>query len=174
MGAMGQVLFAHARLLEEIVVRLAGPGPDTDDILQATFLAAIGAFPSFRGHSRVSTWLARIAINVTIDALRKRRRRAIEPVEVDDLPADCCDAEEVVQMRAELARLHGLLDELAPMRRVAFVLHVLEQRDVEEVAALTGASIVATKSRIFWARRTLLRRARLDPVLRGRFSGGGR
>jgi len=46
------------------------------------------------------------------------------------------------------------------------VLHVFEGLPIEEVAALTGASVTASKSRIFWARRELMKRASRDPLLR--------
>jgi DNA-directed RNA polymerase specialized sigma24 family protein len=49
---------------------------------------------------------------------------------------------------------------------VAFMLHVFEGHPLEEVAALTGASLTATKSRVFWARRELWKRASRDPLLK--------
>jgi DNA-directed RNA polymerase specialized sigma24 family protein len=55
---------------------------------------------------------------------------------------------------------------IAPKKRIAFVLHVFEGRPIEEIATLTGASVTATKSRVFWARRELLKRAACDPMLR--------
>jgi DNA-directed RNA polymerase specialized sigma24 family protein len=62
---------------------------------------------------------------------------------------------------------------IAPKKRIAFVLHVFEGHPIEEVAALTGASITATKSRVFWARRELLKRAARDPQLRDLVEGAG-
>jgi len=61
-------------------------------------------------------------------------------------------------------------------KRLAFVLYVFEGRPIDEVAALTGATRVATKSRVFWARRELLARVAADPVLRelGQSMGGAR
>jgi DNA-directed RNA polymerase specialized sigma24 family protein len=47
--------------------------------------------------------------------------------------------------------------------RIAFVLHVIEARPIDEVAALMSATKAATKSRVFLCRRQLLERARRDP-----------
>src|SRR5262249_6484757 len=73
--------------------------------------------------------------------------------------------------RRKLERLHQHLEQVAPKKRIAFVLHVFEGHAIEEVAALTGASVTATKSRVFWARRELLRRAARDPILRDLLEG---
>ncbi len=171
--ALGIVLAEHGPSLERHITRLMGPSPDVEDVLQQVFIAAIGAFPRFRGEARVRTWLTRIATHVTIDALRRpaRKHRSRASHDFDAEPAVAAAPDEQSGARRELARFHALLDQLTPVRRVAFVLHAVEGRPIAEVAALTGASAVATKSRIFWARRKLMALARRDPVLRGRFEG---
>jgi DNA-directed RNA polymerase specialized sigma24 family protein len=58
------------------------------------------------------------------------------------------------------------LEAIAPKKRIAFVLHVVEGYSLEEVATLMKASRTATKSRVFWARRELLARAGRDALLR--------
>lgn len=175
-AALEEVLSAHAAVLQRVITRLVGAGPDAEDVLHATFVAAMDAFPSFRGEARVSTWLSRIAVHVAIDALRHRQRRAGSAPDTDasEVPAALDGADERVQARRELVRLNHILDALPPLRRVAFVLFVIEGRTLEEVAALTGATVMATKSRVFWARRAVLARAKKDPLLRERAERGTR
>jgi RNA polymerase sigma-70 factor, ECF subfamily len=168
--ALHTVFSAHAPYLERMLIRIVGPSPEVADLLQTTFLGAIRAFPQFRGEAQVRTWLARIAIRTAQERLRsaERRRRA-------DLPGleDSADArgrhqhaEQDVDTRRRLSRLYTHLEAIGAKKRVAFVLHVFEGHPIDEVAALTGASVTATKSRVFWARRELLRRASRDPLLR--------
>lgn len=166
--AMELVLSSHADMLERVVVRLVGAGADAEDVLHATFLAAMDAFPTFRGEARLSTWLSRIAVHVAIDALRHRQRRVVVAVDPEDVAGGEGPTDDRVQARRELARLEELLDALPPLRRVAFVLFAIEGRSLDEIAALTGASLMATKSRVFWARRALLARAAKDPILKER------
>jgi len=172
--AMGIVLGEHAEAVERHIVRLMGPGAEVEDVAQQVFIAAIRAFPRFRGEAKVRTWLIRIATHVTIDVLRSPawRRRSRPKTDVDERDAKTVAPDEHTRARRELRRLSCLLDELSAVRRVAFIMHVLEGRPIAEVAVLTGASKVATKSRIFWARRQLLKLARRDPVLADRFEGG--
>jgi RNA polymerase sigma-70 factor (ECF subfamily) len=62
-------------------------------------------------------------------------------------------------------RIQAHLSAIGPERRIAFVLHVVEGRPIEEIAQIVGASRVAVKSRIFWARRALMASVRRDPAL---------
>jgi RNA polymerase sigma-70 factor, ECF subfamily len=164
--ALDEVFRAHASNLERLLVRLIGPGADAEDLLQDVFAAAIAAFPRFRGEASVGTWLHRIAIHVAHRHLRAPRRRLEVPVEdVREAPA-VAESPEVATARREAAdRLYEHLDKLDARKRIALILHVVEDLPIAEVAALMGASRTATKSRLFWARRWLVRRLRKDPAL---------
>jgi RNA polymerase sigma-70 factor (ECF subfamily) len=174
--ALHAVFTAHAPYLERLLARVAGRSLEVSDLLQSTLLAAIEAFPRFRGEAQVRTWLARIAIRTAHDRLRRashRKRTHLEDVEeAADNQAVPRSGEHELDVRRHLARLEFHLTALGPKKRIAFVLHVFEGMPLDEVAALTGASLTATKSRVFWARRELLARAARDPLLRGALIGG--
>lgn len=173
-AALQQVFSEHAPFLERLLTRVAGPGDEVEDLLQMTLMAAMKAFPGFRGEARVRTWLSRIAIRVAQEHLRKpeRTRRARLTVVEDARTEDESRApDRNLETRRMMERLYHHLDAIGPKKRVAFVLHVFEGHSVEQVAALVGASLTATKSRVFWARKELIARASKDPVLRGVFRG---
>jgi RNA polymerase sigma factor (sigma-70 family) len=166
--ALERVLSAHAPYLERVLRRVAGGTLDVEDLLQTTLMAAIQAFPRFRGEAHVRTWLARIAVHTAQDRLRSasvRRRVDMPDFELTTSGGDA-EPEHALEQRRRLERLEHHLSALGPKKRVAFVLHVFEGMPIEEVAALMGAGVPATKSRVFWARRELLRRAARDPLLR--------
>lgn len=166
-AALAQVFRAHSPAVERVLGRLVGPDADKEDLLQLTLMAAIGAFPRFRGEASVQTWLIRIAVRVVHEHLRRPERRRRVSLELVSAPVDpAAEPDRVVAARRALSRLYDHLDVIGPKKRIAFVLHVFEGHPIEDVAAIMGASRVATKSRIFWARRELLRRARKDPTLR--------
>jgi RNA polymerase sigma factor (sigma-70 family) len=168
--ALQAVFLAHSPYLERLLGRVAGSALEVEDLLQSTFVAAIDAFPRFRGEAQVRTWLARIAIRIAQDRLRSaahRRRGDLPDLEDSADPRGEFDAPDFsVDTGRRIRRLQHHLGAIAPKKRVAFVLHVFEGLPIEEVAALTGASVTATKSRVFWARRELLKRAERDPLLR--------
>lgn len=168
--ALQAVFSAHSPYLERLLGRVAGSALEVEDLVQSTFLAAIQAFPRFRGEAQVRTWLARIAIRIAQERLRSashRRRTDVPDLEERaDERGGVEQPDESVDAMRRIARLRHHLEAIAPKKRVAFVLHVFEGLPIEEVAALTGASLTATKSRVWWARRELVKRAQRDPVLR--------
>jgi RNA polymerase sigma-70 factor (ECF subfamily) len=167
-AALERVFRQHAAMLHRLLVRLLGNAADADDVLQTTLVQASRAFTKFRGEAAVDTWLSRIAIN----AARSHMRSAQAPVRAtlelvgDDTPSPEQSPEDIIHDRQRVARLHHHLAALSPVKRIAFVLSVVEGMPVEEIAALTGSSVFATKSRIYWAGRALRARARKDALLR--------
>jgi RNA polymerase sigma-70 factor (ECF subfamily) len=169
-AALELVLAREIPDLERLLHRLAGPRADIDDALQATLLAAVQAFPRFRGEASLRTWLARIAVRIFFEDLRRpeRRRRAQLEIVPGGEPGDVRQPSprDQVDARRRLEGVYRHLATIAPKKRIAFVLHVLEGRPIDEVAALMGATAMATKSRVFWARRELTARVKCDPALR--------
>lgn len=159
---------ANVRYVERVIVRLTGPTPDLEDLVQTTFIQAFQSFARFRGEASLKTWVTRIAVHVALHQLRAGVRRALplelvpESREPED-PAPPADQEAASRQLAR--RLHTLLDGIAPKKRVAFLLYTVDEHSIEEVAALTGSSKAATKSRIWFARRELLAMVKAHPDL---------
>jgi RNA polymerase sigma-70 factor, ECF subfamily len=171
----------HAGRVERVISRVVGPTPDLEDLVQATFIEAIRSFPAYRGEASMASWVTRIAIHVSYHHLRRGVRRFVSlevlPTAGDDRHvAPAPDGE--LDTRRVTARLHALLDKIKPKKRVAFVLYAIEGYTVEEIAAYTGASATAVKSRLFFARRELQGLVKADPDLVERASvllrGGNR
>ncbi len=117
------------------------------------------------------TWLTRIAVRTAMRELSKPTHRRVALELVDGVGRDSA-TDAVVAARRQLERVQEHLGCLPVKQRLSFVLHVVDGRSIEEVAALMSATQTATKSRIFLARRTLVRRAQRDPVLQELMRGG--
>ena len=167
-GALEAVFRAHAHGLSRLLTRIIGPSIDVEDLLQETFAAALGAFATFRGEAAIRTWLHRIAIHVAQQHLRRpRHRREVPLAELEEVAPDA-PATTTAEDREQAARLYAHLDAIDAAKRIALVLYVIEGHTVDEIAVLVGASRTATRSRIFWARRALLKRLRRDPAFADR------
>jgi RNA polymerase sigma-70 factor (ECF subfamily) len=168
----------HGPYLSGLLRRLLGASPDIEDLLQATFVRAMAAFPRYRGEGAVAHWLAGIAVLIAREHLRRpevRRRARWDQVSLVDEPeAPEVSVERRVDGRRLLDRVAAHLDHVSPDQRLAFLLHVVEGYPIATVARMTGASGVATKSRVFLARRALRTRAARDPVLAAMVSIGPR
>jgi RNA polymerase sigma-70 factor (ECF subfamily) len=166
--ALEAVFRAHAEPLARLLTRIIGPSAEVEDLLQDTFAAAITAFRTFRGEASIKTWLHRIAIHVAHQYLRRPRHRREVALADPELVADQASSSMSPEGREVARRLYEHLDAIDATKRIALVLYVIEERTVAEIAALMGASTAATRSRIFWARRALMKRMRRDPSFAGR------
>ena len=163
--AIQELFRAHLPGVHRVIHRLVGARADVDDLVQTVFVDAFRSLAGFRGDALFSTWLARIAVRVTMHAIRRRPPVAASLSEEAELAADLPGPERRVAAREGLVLLDRLLAELRPKRRAAFVLHVLEGYSMEEVAAILSASTAAVKVRVHDARRHIERRVRRDPEL---------
>lgn len=148
------------------IYRILGPTREVDDLVQETFIAAFRGLAKFRGESRLSTWIDRIAVRVAFDHVRTRSRVPV-PLGLapgEELAGGLPDAQ--AHAREGLRRLYAELARLSPQARTAFALYAIDGRSIADVAKLVGTSIVTAKLRIWRARRELMKRAAEDPVLK--------
>jgi RNA polymerase sigma-70 factor, ECF subfamily len=168
--ALDRLVRQEAPRVTRLLVRMLGPRPDLEDLVQNVFLETCRALPRFRGDAAVSTFIGGITVHVARRAMRpsawftRRAHVEVEPVAVSDPERATAHGE---QLRA----LHRALEKVAPRKRIAFLLWALDGLDIAAIAELTGASPSATKSRIFHAQKELKRRAERDPYLRGLLRG---
>lgn len=164
--AMDAVLRPLLPALEQFLRKLVRDSSDVEDLLQSSLVAAIAAFPRFRADASVKTWLLRIATCQVHDLWRSpARRRRVSLELVAEPEAEGTRVAEQAEARRRLARVYEHLAAIAPKKRIAFILHVIDGRPMEEVASLMNATVFATRSRVLWGRRALVARLRRDPVV---------
>ena len=151
--------------VHRLLHRVLGASPMLEDLIQETFIRVFRSLASFRGEAHLGTWIGRIALRVAFDHLRQSRPAAARLEVVPDLASDDPDAERQLMAREGLRRLYRILERLDAKQRIAFTLCAIDGRPQQEVASLMSASLVATKARIWRARREVDRLARLDPLL---------
>jgi RNA polymerase sigma factor (sigma-70 family) len=143
--------------LRGVAFRMLGSAAEADDAVQSAWLRASRA--DAREVTNVPGWLTTIVSRVCLDALRVRRRRREDLVDLAELePAVAPASEPDPEEQALLAESVGLallvvLDALGPAERVAFVLHDLFAVPFGEIAEIVDRSPVATKQLASRARR---------------------
>ena len=134
-----------------------------EDALQEAYIAAYRHIGDFRGDAAVGTWLTRIVVNQSLQALRKsRRERVVVPFgdsadgDVPDVADDPQYTPESLMLRTEIRRLvERKIDELPAAYRTVFMLREVEDLTVEETAAALDIPAATVRSRLFRAKARL-------------------
>ena len=154
--AMQRLWSQHAPHIDAVVRRLCGDPELAADISQEVWMQIFRALPSYRGDSQFGTWAHRIAVNRTLNALRKIRRIAKLEIEIEDDTA-------ITEMETDRTFMAESIDQamkkLSPGARAVFVLHDIEGYTHGEIGEELGITPGGSKSQLFKARarlRTLL------------------
>jgi RNA polymerase sigma-70 factor, ECF subfamily len=148
---------------------LGGQGPhglDTptlvDDVAQETLLTVRSKLGSFRGDSRFTTWVYRIAVNVLLGELRRRRWDAVRPAQPHDqapawpLEEIATSPERQTRQRETWSLVRMLIQgALTPYQRQVLLAHVFDEKPLDLVAGDLGVSRDAVYKAIHDARRKL-------------------
>jgi RNA polymerase sigma-70 factor (ECF subfamily) len=131
--AMEALMRRHNRVLYRTARAILRNDADAEDAVQDAYIKAYNAFDKFRGESKLSTWLVRIAAN---EALMRRRRNArlaeVVPIDgtVEDEPEPDMDKQEGPEretLRGQMRKiLEARIDELPDGYRTVFMLRGVE------------------------------------------------
>lgn len=165
-AAFRQLFREHRTSVTRLIHRMTGGSPDLEDLVQETFVQVHRSLGSFRSEARLGTWIYRIAINVVLmhrRALRSRPSFAPGPSDAQLDEADLPD--EQLARRRRVAALYRLLDRLSEKKRTVYVLHELEGLSPTDIAKIVGAPVLTVRTRLFYARRSLLADLAGEPAL---------
>lgn len=133
-----------------LCVHVIGDRAEAEDVVQQVFLSVHRALPLFRGESRLSTWIYRIALRAAV-AARSRRPRA-EPLD-EALPGP--NAERELHVRDEARRVAEALERLSVQHRAVLSLFAIDGLSHQEIADVLGVPEGTVWSRLSAARRKL-------------------
>lgn len=162
--AYADLMARHRGPLYNLLYNMVHNREETEDLLQESFMKAFTALHTFNKEFAFSTWLYKIAINTTIDHLRKKKLQTYSI----DKPIQSKEGE----LKREYADVHATTDhdllstekssliaqaiaELPDHYREAIILRHTEEKSYEKIAELTHVPLGTVKARIFRAREML-------------------
>ncbi len=163
-AAQREVFQAQKHAIHHALFRVLGSNRELEDLLQDSFITIFRALPSYRGDSSLARWCQTIAMRTAYAAIAKRRAAPLELVD-DQLADSTPDARRVVRARDAVRRLYVALDRIEAKQRIAFALFAIDGHSLVEISELTESSVLAVKTRIWRARREIMKRASKDPLL---------
>jgi len=134
-----KVIQENEGIIFKITSFYAAKDQPISDLYQEVVLNLWKAYPSFRGESKISTWIYRIALNTCITFFRRSKRQP----DYVDITMDVPDFEESSD---EIKQLYDLINKLGKIER-ALVLLYLDDKSYKDIAEITGLTVtnVATK-----------------------------
>ena len=120
---------------------------DTDDLLQDIMIKIWTALPTFRGESKLYTWIYRIATNEVLNPLRKQRFKALVSLDSATSILERKIDDDAYFNGDEMQReLHKAIQRLPEKQRIVFNLRYFEEMKYEEISEITGTSVGALKA----------------------------
>ena len=162
-SAFDKLVKRYRKQIYHLAYTITGCHEDADDISQETFIQVFKSIGKFKGRSKFSTWLWRIAINLSINHLRKESRHDHEPLNEAILDSEDClfisrradNPSEVVEAKELVQRIKEAMDSLPVGEKVVFILRVHQGLSYKEIAETLGCPVGTVMSRLNRARRRL-------------------
>lgn len=161
--SFGVLMRRHQRRVYRLALHLVRNSAEAEDVTQDTFVRAYGALDRFDGRSEPFTWIYRIAVNLSLNAIRARK-----PSERASSPDDPRIESLLVERRAKLASpeaasedkelafaLMSAIDSLSELLRTTLVLVIIDGVPHADAGKILGCSEGTVAWRIHEARRRL-------------------
>lgn len=158
-AAFSELVARYERRVFAVCFRHLGSRDDAEEATQQTFINLARRADQFRGDSKLSTFIYRVAVNACRDLARRQARRPSTPVEdIEQAQRDAGSRIDVVDELAgrETARLvHDALAQLDELSRTLLVLCAVEGMSYPEASEVLDLPVGTIKSRVFRARARL-------------------
>jgi RNA polymerase sigma-70 factor (ECF subfamily) len=172
--AFEQLFQQYQRGIYNAIFQIVRSEADAADLTQDVFVRAYRALPRLQSPEAFSSWLYRIAINLSRNHLRDAARSRAESLEYGGDEAEggqreiadtSGDPADLAQTQDMALRVRQAIATLSPDHRTVVTLHHLEGMPVEQIAAIMQCSVGTVKSRLSRARDHL--RRKLTPYMEG-------
>lgn len=150
--AFRKLVDRYRSLVASTVNGMLGAGPEADDVGQEVFIRFYNTLDRFRAEAKVGTYLTRMAINASIDALRRRKRwhkrflsRDVPDMELNE-PA--VEGHQTIDQQERIRLVRRAIQHLKPDHRAVVVLRMIDGYSTKETAELLGVPTGTVLSRL--------------------------
>src|SRR5688500_3308224 len=171
--SFNQLVVRWERPIYALAYRTIGREEDARDIVQETFLRAFRALPGFKGQSKFSSWLYRIALNLCRDWARRQRRTPTvsmpEGIDLIELASEQGPVESIEDLvaRREIGRAVAEAMKILPdEQRTAIILKEYHGLTFQEIADLQNCPLSTVKTRLYQGLSVLRRQLEASGMTR--------
>ncbi len=141
---------------------------DAEDLAQEVFVEVYRSIERFKGNSKLSTWIYRIAVNKSLEFIRKKKTKKrfgfkqsitgnVIPVDKASYFTEFNHPGVQLEQKEQQEMLYNAIDKLPEGQKVVFTLHKIDELSYKEIGAITKKSISSVESLLFRARKNLKR-----------------
>lgn len=164
--AFDALVVKHTSKLYGLVYQMTSNHEDTNDLLQDIWAKIYRSLAGFRGASRFTTWMHSIAVNMTINFLKRRTRRQAVSLDAPDAEDGRTPAADALLVNPHTPRSEAYLGELqtrltealaklSPGHRAVVTMFDIQGMAHAEISKILGVSEGTVRSRLFYAHRQL-------------------
>ena len=161
MTALAILVDRHKDLVYRVAMQITKNSDDASDVLQDAFLKVYDSINAFRQESAFETWLYRIVVNLSIDAVKKRKRQQESMASLSEV-SDVHQNQDIQQDPTRQAERNELqewvtqaINSLSIKHRSVVILHELEGLSHPQIADILDCSEGTVRSRLHYARKKL-------------------
>lgn len=145
----------YADKVYSVAVGVLQQREEAEDVTQEVFVSAYRSIHGFKGESSLGTWLYRITISRSLDAMRRMKRKPSDSLPDNMLMLTDASPQQLLELKEMGNQLWQAIGQLPDKQRVALILHKVEQLSYREIAEIMELSESAVDSLIFRARTNL-------------------
>ena len=158
----------HQRKVLNTCYRFVGSREDAEDLTQEVFLEVYKSISSFRGDSKISTWIYRIAVTKSLDFIRRKKRKKRFAIfkstfNDDEVEEDIPDNQNLnpgsrIEEQDRIRILNEAIESLPENQRAAFTLSKYDEMSYKEIAEILNTTVASVESLIHRAKQNLKKR----------------
>ncbi len=162
------IYHTHKQLVFNLALQYVQQYEDAQEITQDVFVAVYQSYSSFKGTSKLSTWIYRITINKSLDFIKaqKRKKRFAQVTSIFQSegqegkydPPTFDHPGVLLEQKESIGKLFQYINELADHQRTAIILSKIEQKSQAEIAEIMALSPKALESLIQRAKEKLYKK----------------
>lgn len=128
-----------------------------EDLLQDIFIEIFSSAKNFQGKSKLSTWLYRIAINKTINYLRKEKiKKFFVTVDEGKLSLQTDERADLsMEEKEKINYLHKIIDKLPSKQKQALILFIYDELPQKEIAEIMNSSVASVEVLVHRAKKAI-------------------
>ncbi len=151
--SFNELVYRYRERVYWVARRMVIDHDETDDIVQEVFIKLYQSAKEFRGESSLYTWLYRVTVNASLNALRRKKVREYLALdeETAQYESDTPRPDELFEENEQRAEIEKAIALLPGKQHAVFVLRYYEEKSYEEIAKILKTSVGGLKANYFHA-----------------------